>query len=59
LPTIESNPPQESAGAIVSYFTSRAFEKALQLAFLSGGQAQKRSDKARIVLGSLQDTDHL
>jgi hypothetical protein len=47
----------ERAGVAVSYFTTKAFEKALQLAFLSGGQAQKRSDKARIVLGSLQDTD--
>ncbi|MEA2897382.1 MAG: hypothetical protein QOJ84_2997 [Bradyrhizobium sp.] len=51
-----SNPSPEQAGA-VSYFTTKPFEKALQLAFLSGGQAQKRSDKARIVLGSLQDSD--
>ncbi len=52
-----SNPPPETANDAVSYFTTKAFEKALQLAFLSGGQAQKRSDKARIVLGSLQNSD--
>jgi hypothetical protein len=57
LSTAGSNSSPKSTAAVVSYFTTKAFEKALQLAFLSGGQAQKRSDKARIVLGSLQDAD--
>jgi hypothetical protein len=41
----------------ITYFTTKAFEKALQDAFLAGGQIRKRGDRARIVLGSLKDSD--
>jgi hypothetical protein len=57
LPLPIANPSAQSASPAVAYFTTKAFDKALQLAFLAGGEAQKRSDRARIVLGSLQDAD--
>lgn len=57
----ESSRPGEASGQPpangISYFTTKAFDKALQNARLSGGQLKKRSDKARVVLGSLSEPD--
>jgi len=39
----------------VEYLQTKDFEKALQLAFLRGGMAQKRAAKVKQVLGSLGD----
>jgi hypothetical protein len=44
-----------TTGNAIAYFTTKTFDKALQLATLSGGEARRRSDRARIVLGSLAD----
>jgi len=55
VPLPGANSAAQLASPVVAYFTTKAFDKALQLAFLAGGEAQKRSDRARIVLGSLHD----
>jgi hypothetical protein len=41
----------------INYFTTKTFDKALQTAFLSGGQSRKKHDKVKVVLGSLRDPD--
>jgi hypothetical protein len=41
----------------INYFTTKTFDKALQAAFLFGGQSRKKHDKVKVVLGSLRDPD--
>lgn len=41
----------------VVYLTTKTFDRALQNAFLTGGQHRKRHDKVKVVLGSLRDPD--
>src|ERR1043166_2887711 len=51
------HPSQSSARTEISYFTTKTFDKALQDAFLTGGQSRKKHDRVKIVLGSLRDDD--
>jgi hypothetical protein len=51
----EADRGAQNASPFISYFRTKTFDKTLQNAFLLGGQTQKRGDKVRIVLGSLED----
>lgn len=51
----ELNRPGQNDAVV--YLTTKTFDRALQNAFLSGGQHRKRHDKVKIVLGSLRDAD--
>jgi superfamily I DNA/RNA helicase len=41
----------------ISYFTTKEFDKSLNVAFLGGGQRQKIAIKAKAILGSLGEAD--
>jgi hypothetical protein len=46
-----------SKGGDISYFTTKTFDRALHSAFLAGGQARKKHDRVKIVLGSLREAN--
>ena len=48
---------EASAPKAILFYTTKTFDRALQQAFLHGGQSRKRHDKVKVVLGSLRDPD--